>query len=234
LRAGQAPLFSAEHVPWGVGVLGGVAAQQVLELGPLEGGHTYLLDRLGAAEVVAVEANTRAYLKCLVSKEVLGIASARFKCGDAVRYLEDHLAHGGAKFDFCLASGVLYHLVNPIAALDLMTRASDRLLLWTMYYDEEYMASREDLAVKFPKVTSLEYAGFKHNLHQQEYQQALNYQGFCGGSAATSSWLSRADIIAGIEHFGFEIVDIGFEEQDHKGNGPCICIAARRRSDPSP
>jgi hypothetical protein len=227
--AGAAPLFAIEHVPWGVDVLGGVNGQRVVELGPLEGGHTYLLDRMGASEVVAIEANTRAYLKCLVAKELLGIPSARFLCGDAIRYLESELATGAPKFDLCLASGVLYHLVNPVAALDRMTRSSDRLLLWTMYFDEDYIRSRDDLSVKFPKATEMEYEGFKHTLYRQEYQQALNYKGFCGGSAVSSAWMTRADILGALDHFGFEVVDIGFEEQNHKGNGPCICIAAKRR-----
>ncbi|MCW2541504.1 MAG: hypothetical protein JWN95_3229 [Frankiales bacterium] len=229
VRAGDAPLFAIEHVPWGVEVLGGVRGQRVVELGPLEGGHTYLLDRMGAAEVVAIEANTRAFLKCLVSKELLGIPSARFLCGDALRYLESELARGAAKFDFCLASGVLYHFLNPVAALDLMTRASDRLLLWTMYYDEDYIRSREDLSVKFPKATAMEYDGYAHTLYRQEYQQSLDYKGFCGGSAASSAWMTRSDILGALDHFGFDVVDIAFEEQNHKGNGPCFCVAAKRR-----
>jgi SAM-dependent methyltransferase len=230
VRAGSAPLFAIEHVPWGVKALGGVQGQRVVELGPLEGGHTYLLDRMGAAEVIAIEANTRAFLKCLVSKELLGIASARFKCGDALRYLESELARGATKFDLCLASGVLYHFQNPVAALDLITRSSDRLLLWTMYYDDDYIRSRDDLSVKFPRSSPMEYDGFKHTLYRQEYQQSLNYKGFCGGSAASSAWMTRDDIFGALEHFGFEVVDVGFEEQNHKGNGPCICIAAKRRA----
>lgn len=231
VKAGSAPLFAIEHVPWGVNLLGGVQGQRVVELGPLEGGHTYLLDRMGAAEVVAIEANNRAFLKCLISKELLGIPSARFQCGDALRYLESEVARGAPKFDLCLASGVLYHFLNPVAALDLMTRSSDRLLLWTMYYDEDYIRSREDLSVKFPTSTRMTYDGFEHTLYRQEYQQALDYQGFCGGSAASSAWMTREDILDAVEHFGFEVVDIGFEEQNHKGNGPCFCIAAKRHGD---
>jgi hypothetical protein len=228
LRAGTAPLFEIEHVPWGVKALGGVEGERVVELGPLEGGHTYLLDRLGAAEIVAIEANTRAYLKCLIAKELLGIPNGHFLCGDAIAYLEQHVESNAPKFDLCLASGILYHLVNPIRGLELMTRSSDRLLLWTMYYDGEYINSREDLRVKFPVAKPENYQGFEHTLHRQEYQQSLNDKGFCGGSAADSAWLSRADIFRAIEHFGFEVVDVGFEEQNHKGNGPCICVAAKR------
>jgi len=228
-HSGHAPLFEIEHVPWGVAALGGIDGQRVLELGPLEGGHTYLLDRMGAGEVVAVEANTRAYLKCLIAKELLGMPAARFLCGDAVRYLEQAVLRG-ERFDLCLASGILYHLKDPVAALDLMSRVSDRLILWTMYYDGRYIATGPDLAPKFPGGTSAVHNGFEHTLWRQEYQGALDDRGFRGGSAAHSAWMSRGDLFRAVDHVGFDVIDVGFEEQNHKGNGPCICIAARRRS----
>jgi hypothetical protein len=232
VESGAAPLFEIEHVPWGVEVLGGVKDARVVELGPLEGGHTYILDRMGAAEVTAVEANTRGFLKCLIAKELLGIPSSRFLLGDAVAFLEQHLARGGEKFDLCLASGILYHLLDPVAALDLMTRSSDRLLLWTMYYDDDYIRSREDLAPRFTKVTERTYQGFEYTLHGHEYQNALDFKGFCGGTAATSAWMTRETILRALDFFNFEVVDIAFEEQNHKGNGPCFCVAARRRDSP--
>jgi hypothetical protein len=229
VTAGSAPLFEIEHVPWGIHLLGGVQGQRVFEFGPLEGGHTFILDRMGAREVVAVEANTRAYLKCLISKELLGMPSAHFLCGDALRYLESELARGAGKFDLCLASGILYHFRDPVGALDLMTRSSDRLLLWTHYFDDEIVRSRSDLAAKFTSFVKTDYQGFRHTLYRQEYQQALQFKGFCGGSAHYSAWMTRSEILGALDYFGFEVVGIDFEEQDHKGNGPCFCLAARRR-----
>ncbi len=227
VTSGWSPLFTSEMITWGVDLLGGVQGQRVLELGPLEGAHTYMLDRLGAAEVVAVEANTRAYLKCLVTKELLNITSAKFLCGDAVRYLERELARGASTFDMCVASGILYHLLDPVAALDLFSRASDRLLLWTMYYDEDKISARAEVAVKFTSTRQNRYHGFDHVLHQQDYQQATLFKGFCGGSAASSAWLTRADILAAVDHFGFDVVGVAFEGET--SNGPCFAVAARRR-----
>lgn len=43
-----------------------------------------MLEQAGAAEVVAVEANTRSFLKCLCIKEVLGMRAVRFLLGDGV------------------------------------------------------------------------------------------------------------------------------------------------------
>src|SRR5579871_4454306 len=45
---GHARLFDDPRARWGIERLGGVAGAAVLELGPLEGAHTYMLDRAGA------------------------------------------------------------------------------------------------------------------------------------------------------------------------------------------
>lgn len=229
VSTGVIPLFEDVRIAWLDRTLGPVRGMDILELGPLEGGHTYALDRLGAREVVAVEANGRAYLKCLVVKELLGIPSARFLHGDAVRYVESELALDRGRFDLVVASGVLYHLLDPVRALQLLTRATDRLLLWTMYYDADVVAESEVLTAKFTGRTEQERAGFRHTLYRQEYQSSLAHRGFCGGSAATSAWLSRADILGALEHFGFEVVDTAFERRDHEGLGSSFCVAARRR-----
>jgi hypothetical protein len=38
---------------------GSAKGLRILELGPLEGGHTYQLEKLGAADLIAIEANVR-------------------------------------------------------------------------------------------------------------------------------------------------------------------------------
>ena len=52
---------------------GRLNGMSILELGPLEAGHSYQLEHLGAASILGVEANAEAYLKCLVVKEILGM-----------------------------------------------------------------------------------------------------------------------------------------------------------------
>ena len=73
LQAGGIPLFQDQRAAWALEQLGGCQGQRVLELGPLEGAHSYILQQHGAASVTAIEANTRAYLKCLIVKELLGL-----------------------------------------------------------------------------------------------------------------------------------------------------------------
>src|SRR5579864_1325160 len=71
LTAGAITLFEDGRVPWAIEKLGGVRDKSILELGPLEGGHSYMLEKAGAKSVLALEANTNAFLRCLVTKEIL-------------------------------------------------------------------------------------------------------------------------------------------------------------------
>ncbi|WP_207954636.1 hypothetical protein [Saccharopolyspora elongata] len=41
VQAGPLPLFDDARVSWAIECFGGVAGSRVLEIGPLEGGHTY-------------------------------------------------------------------------------------------------------------------------------------------------------------------------------------------------
>jgi hypothetical protein len=59
--------------------IGGFAGKKVIELGPLDGGHTFIMSALGASEILSIEANRDAFLRCLVLKEAFNI-NARFLC----------------------------------------------------------------------------------------------------------------------------------------------------------
>lgn len=63
-----------------------------------------------------------------------------FKYGDFVSYLEST----AELFDFIIASGVLYHLKNPIKALELILSKSHSVLIWTHYYDKELIKNNRD------------------------------------------------------------------------------------------
>ncbi len=233
LTGAQTGLFDDSRIHWGAAQFGGIKGMRVLELGPLEGGHTYMLDRKGAREVVAIEANQRAFLRCLIVKEILGIPNSRFLCGDFVAYLRESLEHRHGeqreRFDLCIAVGVLYHQQDPVTLLDMCTKVSDRLLLWTHYYDDSVISSRPELAGRFEAGAQAETAGFAHTLHRHHYGEALDWGGFCGGLETTSSWMLRDDILGCLEHLGFEILGVEFDEPAHP-NGPAFCVAASRRN----
>lgn len=226
LTGASAELFSDKRIWWADEVFGGVRGMRVLELGPLEGGHTYMLDRLGATQVTAIEANRRAFLRCLVVKELLGMPSSRFLLGDFMPYLRT-AADRQERWDLCLAVGVLYHQRAPVSLLELATSVSDRILLWTHYYDEEILAARSDHAARFSGSFAQTTAGFPHTLHRHVYRAALEWRGFCGGSATWAAWMEREELLSALSHFGFTVLGIEFDHSDHP-NGPALCIAAER------
>jgi Protein of unknown function (DUF1698) len=222
VTAGPIPLFADARVEWALSQFGDVSGNSVLELGPLEGGHTHMLTQAGAT-VLAVESQTRAYLKCLIAKELLGMAGARFVLGDFVEYLRG----SDEQFDVVFASGVLYHMRDPVETIALTAKAADRLFLWTHYYDEDIVCGSELLSPRFTTHTSSSYGGFDHTLHRFEYDSGLQLKGFCGGSAPHGNWLSRADLLAGLDHFGWRVEATAFETPDHP-HGPALAVIARR------
>jgi hypothetical protein len=223
LKAGKTPLFEDVRINWMASQFDGLAGKRILELGPLEAGHTYMMERLGAASITAVESNTRAYLKCLIIKEVLGMQKAKFLLGDITEYLQQQ----PGKFEICVASGVLYHMENPAELIYLLSKTAEQIFIWTHYYDSAILSAKPQIASRFSIASPIEYKGFRHTLHRQEYGSALGYAGFCGGSRPFSSWMERAEILACLEFFGFGNINIGLEVTEHP-NGPCFNIAARR------
>jgi hypothetical protein len=222
-EAGAIPLFGDPRVTWGIDRLGGVEGKRVIELGPLEGGHTWMLEQMGAAHITAVEASTRAFLKCLTVKELTGMQRATFLCGDSVAYLRDTRE----RFDVAIASGILYHLVNPVELIALLAARCDRLYLWTAYYDEARIAAKPKLAARFRGSRQASHEGFVHTIHQYRYQTALFLPGFSGGSAPHAHWLTRDTILGALRHFGFTGIETAFEEPDHV-NGPALALVATR------
>ncbi len=105
---------------------------RVLELGPLEGGHTYALEKFGA-DVLAIESNSDAYLKCLIAKEITGI-KARFMLGDVTEFLTSTRE----RFDLVFACGVLYHMRDPITVIEDISRVTDRCYVWSHVFDETH------------------------------------------------------------------------------------------------
>ena len=220
---GHAPLFEDDRVAWAVAQAGGVAGRRILELGPLEGGHSYMLEKAGAAEVVAVEANQRSLLKCLCIKEVFQLRHVRYLFGDCVAFME----HDAGGWDMVFASGILYHMKEPARFLRLLPRMAPRLLLWTHYFDERIVRGTPAIAHKFGPLQTGTIDGFAYEFVEQQYKEALGWSGFCGGSAETSLWLSRDSIVGYLGHLGYRRIEYGFETPDHP-NGPAFALYAER------
>ncbi|HEY1683391.1 MAG TPA: class I SAM-dependent methyltransferase [Tepidisphaeraceae bacterium] len=223
LSAGGIPLFQDGRIAWALGQLGGVEGQNVLELGPLEGGHSYMLERNGAASILSIEANSRAYLKCLITKELLNLQRARFVCGDFIAYLENT----NQRFDFILAAGVLYHMKDPARLLQLIAQHTDRAYIWTHHYLDSVISNSALLRRKFTTATPHDVDGVTITHHRQEYGDTLDAKTFCGGSNEYSYWLEKDDILAVLKKFGFAKFELAHDQLDHP-HGPAISIVAKK------
>lgn len=225
LDAGSIPLFEDSRIIWFVEQIGGIQGKTVLELGPLEAGHTYMLEHYGAKSVTSIEANPRAYLKCLIIKELLELKYAHFLCGDFIKYLQKT----EERFDVCIASGVLYHTINPVELIALLAKVTDQLYIWTHYYDKELLSKKVHLARQFSEGELAEYAGFRHTLYRRVYpKEFLKWESFHGGGTASTCWLRRKDIIKCLKYFGLTEIKIDFNDPNHQ-YGPNIALKACRQ-----
>ncbi len=217
-KAGHIPLFDDSRIPESTKFLGPIEGKKFLDLGPLEGGQAYVLEKMGAQSVVSIEANSILYLKCLVAKEILGMQRVRFLCGDVVEFLKTTSEH----FDICIASGILYHMTNPVELLWLLSQKIDKLLIWTHYFCE-VDASRNKIS-SFKKISKFEFQDVSYNYHRQEYGVDFETNVYCGGTAQHSNWMNKEGILTALREFNYTQVNV-LQDGDSV-NGPFMLITA--------
>lgn len=215
-------LFDDPRIAWMIERLRPNDRWRILELGPLEGGHTAMLERAGTTDIVAVEAHERAFLRCLVVKNLLGLR-ARFLLGDFVAYLR----HTDERFDLCVASGVLYHMAEPLQLLQLIAARCRRVFLWTHHYDGTVMARRPDVAARFSGTARLEHAGIACTGYRYEYREGRDLPSFCGGPLPHSHWITRDAMLGALRGFGYTHIEVAFDEPD-RDHGPALAVLAWR------
>jgi len=161
----------------------------------------------------------------LIAKELLGMQRVKFLCGDFIEYMKSDSC---PQFDIGVASGVLYHMVNPVELISLLANCCQaHLFLWTHYYDDAW-AKDKGLQGKFPSSQQVDFKGIKHTLVRQNYGDAqLGSASFCGGSRPYSNWMNREEIIQCLQYFGFSNLKINFDDPDHP-HGPAFALLASR------
>jgi len=225
---GSAELFNDPRIKWVENELGSLDDLQVLELGPLEGGHTYMLEKAGSV-VLGIESNIDAFLRCLIVKNTLNL-NAKFVLGDFTKSFGPR-----EKFDLVVASGVLYHMTNPIELLENLARVSDKLFLWTHFYEPDiskwapHLQSMIGTKWRPEDIRNYKLKDISVRVVPQFYDDALGWNGFCGGPEIGSSWIYREDLLSALKVLGFNDIRISFESYDHT-NGPSFCILAQRES----
>lgn len=180
---------------------------KILELGPLEGAHSYQLERLGASSVIAVEANTDAFLKCLLMKEMLQLKT-RFLCGDVLAYLQG----ANESFDVVFCCGILYHMADPLELIKQICVHSRRCFVWTHYFDPD-SPLREGARI----ARRAEKNGFTATYHERPYP-SMDEKLFLGGNQMQTAWMTQEDIIRAFAHFGLSSATV-IADQRESPNG---------------
>lgn len=226
LRAGAQAFHLDVRIDWLLRECFDVAGRTVLELGPLEGFHTAMLERHGAADVTAIEANAAAFLRCLVTKEALTLHRSRFLLGDFMRWFDVP----GRRYDLVVGSGVLYHSDDPVRLLERLAAATDALYLWTHVVDEEAMPPDDERRGPFSGRVEVRHS---HNvavrLHERSYFRSWRHASFNGGLRDRHFWVDRGDLLALLAAMGFDRLVTAHDEPAHR-NGPSLSIFAQRSS----
>lgn len=223
---GSFPATQDNRLTWMLEEVGSLEGRKVLELGPLEGGHSYLMEQAGA-EVTAIEANYGAFLRCLVVKNHLDMR-AKFQLGDFLK------AEFDERFDLVLACGVLYHMTDPVGMLRKFCGMSDRIFIWTHYFDPDVSKWHRNARLarhlgkwNHRKVKTQDVDGVTVRTVQQNYLRILDWVGFCGGTEKHSNWMFREDMLNVVRSCGMTDIRINFDEPGHP-HGPAFAFVASR------
>lgn len=220
--SGAVDLFADERIQWVIERMGSVEGMTVLDLGPLEAGHCYMLEQAGASAITAIEAHKEAYLKCLVVKEALSLRT-RFILANfdvMLRTMAD-------RYDLVVASGILYHMADPLETLLNMMRVTDTIYIWSHFFDDAAMPRHDARRVSFTGKSHVRTIGDESlTYHERAYGKGRTLARFCGGLHANSVWLERNEVLALLARHGFA-TEIAFDQPDHV-HGPSCSILARR------
>lgn len=225
--------FNDNRIEWLIDEIGDLTDKSVLELGPLEAAHTYMLEKAGA-KVTAIEGNYGAFFRCLTVKNLLGLR-AKFTLGDFSKF-----EPGSEKFDTIVACGILYHMSDPVGLLKKLSGMADNIFIWTHYFEEDLekwspMATKQLNARKWDleNIETHNINGINIRTVRQNYGKALGWGGFCGGNETFSYWIFKQDLLKLLKSLGFVNIRIPlyFDQVDHQ-HGPCFAVLASKVPNP--
>lgn len=179
------------------------SAETILELGSLEGAHTFMLaERLGTKRVLALEGRESNLRKARFVQELLRVPNAKF----AQANLENSDLAAFGKFDAVFCSGVIYHLPEPWKLISQLPAIAPNLFIWTHY------AADADAEI-VP-------GGLRGKIHiEGGAAEPLS------GMSATATWLTLGSLITSLTKSGYASVHVIDNDLTH-ANGPAVTIGA--------
>lgn len=194
-----------------------VKGKTILELGPFEGFHACMLEELGAKSVTSIEANSLSYQKCLVVKDLFKL-QANFMLGDYREYLKNC----NEKYDIVLASGMLYHMIDPVELIFDIAKVTDVLFIWTHCYPKPGSEGlyKNKFDSEKPTLLHKKYKAYKHMYPQVDYH--------AGGGAKYAMWLTEESLLEALKDAGFnDIIYMGdgFDSDE----GSVVLLTAKKQ-----
>jgi len=221
--SGDVELFKDARIDWLLDNIENVQNMHILELGPFEAGHTSILHEAGAKSILAIEANIIAFMKCLVVKEVLNLNKAEFRLGNFEKFIDDN----DHEFDLIVASGVLYHLTDPLLTLLKLMKMSRKIFIWSHFFNDQTMPIGDPRRAPFTgEIIERNIDGYKMRYHVRSYGGTEQPRVFCGGIYSGSVWVELQEVEQILQQHGFKTT-INFDHPGHM-SGPCACILALR------
>lgn len=178
--------------------------ETVLELGALEGAHSFLLaQHPGIKRVVALEGRDANLRKARLVQELLQIGNVEFVQAN----LEHADVTGLGKFDAVFCCGLLYHLPEPWKLLEQLPQIAPILFIWTQYAAEK---DARDIGNGLRGKIQIE-GGADEPL---------------SGMSSTATWLTLPSLRDLLETSGYKRIDVIYDDLSHP-NGPAVTIGAR-------
>jgi SAM-dependent methyltransferase len=178
-------------------------ASTILELGALEGGHSFALaSRPVVKRVVATEGRASNIEKALFVQKLFG--------ADKVEFVEANLENFDlpalGTFDAVFCSGLLYHLPEPWKLIEQCAKVSPNVFMWTHYAGENEAEEKV------------------HGLRGKWHQEGGLLDPLSGLSKK-SFWPTMGSLISMLTASGFRTVHLIGNELTHR-NGLAVTLAA--------
>jgi SAM-dependent methyltransferase len=179
--------------------------ESVIELGSLEGGHSFALAQNPSVKrVLAIEGREKNIAKAKLVQKILGDKKVEFVEGDIEKL--DFEKFG--QFDAVFCSGLLYHLPKPWELIPKLARLSPNIFIWTQISEE----------AKAKKMRS----GWRGKF----YREGGLFDPLSGLSKK-SFWLSLGSLISLLTENGYRETKIIEHDLAHP-NGAAVTLAATR------
>jgi SAM-dependent methyltransferase len=177
--------------------------ETILELGSLEGAHTFIMaQHPGVKRVVALEGREANLRKARLVQELLGIRNVEFLQAN----LEDADLASLGKFDAVFCCGLLYHLPQPRTLLERLPTVAPVLFIWTQYASDH---EARDLP-----------GGLRGKIHVEGGPDEP-----LSGLSPTATWLTLDSLRELLTAAGYTRIEVIRDDPAH-GNGPAVTIAA--------